>query len=124
MNKQPIITILLALVAVTGQAQTFIPVVEDSIDFVIEGTVSEGADSVCMNERPYTVPLWFPVHNKHFRIAVRQPLHKFLQIEDGRDGRSGDLVATLLKGTSHDVDSLLDRALLDTDQHEGENQLH
>ena len=50
MNKQPIITILLALVAVTGQAQTFIPVVEDSIDFVIEGTVSEGADSVCMNE--------------------------------------------------------------------------
>ena len=86
MNKQPIITILLALVAVTGQAQTFIPVVEDSIDFVIEGTVSEGADSVCMNERPYTGPLWFPVHNKHFRIAVRQPLHKFLQIEDGRDG--------------------------------------
>ena len=75
MNKQPIITILLALVAVTGQAQTFIPVVEDSIDFVIEGTVSEGADSVCMNERPYTGPLWFPVHNKHFRIAVRQPLH-------------------------------------------------
>ncbi len=45
-------------------------------------------------------------------------------IEDGRDGRSGDLVVTLLKGTSHDVDSLLDRALLDTDQHEGENQLH
>lgn len=86
MNKQPIITILLALVTVTGQAQTFIPVVEDSIDFVIEGTVSEGADSVCMNERPYTGPLWFPVHNKHFRIAVRQPLHKFLQIEDGRDG--------------------------------------
>ena len=86
MNKRTIITILLAFVAMAGQAQTFIPVVGDSIDFVIEGTVSEGADSVCMEERPYTGPLWFPVHNKHFRIAVRQPLHKFLQIEDGRDG--------------------------------------
>ena len=86
MTKQTIITLLLALVTLAGQAQTFIPVVEDSIDFVIEGTVSEGADSVCMEERPYTGPLWFPVHNKHFRIAVRQPLHKFLQIEDGRDG--------------------------------------
>ena len=47
MNKKSIITILFALVAMAGQAQTFIPVVEDSIDFVIEGTVSEGADSVC-----------------------------------------------------------------------------
>ena len=50
MNKQTIITLLLALVTLAGQAQTFIPVVEDSIDFVIEGTVSEGADSVCMEE--------------------------------------------------------------------------
>ena len=48
MNKKTIITALLALVAMTGQAQTFIPVVGDSIDFVIERTVSEGADSVCM----------------------------------------------------------------------------
>ena len=54
--KKTIITILLALVAMAGQAQTFIPVVGDSIDFVIEGTVSEGADSVCMEERPYTGP--------------------------------------------------------------------
>ena len=60
MNKIAIITLfptfrrlpvafLLALVTLTGQAQTFIPVVGDSIDFVIEGTVSEGADSVCMD---------------------------------------------------------------------------
>lgn len=35
MNKKAIITILLAVVAMAGQAQTFTPVVEDSIDFVI-----------------------------------------------------------------------------------------
>ena len=40
MTKQTIITLLLALVAIEGQAQTFLPVVEDSIDFVSEGTVS------------------------------------------------------------------------------------
>ena len=32
-NKKTIITILLALVTMVGQAQTFTPVVEDSIDF-------------------------------------------------------------------------------------------
>ena len=46
MNKKSIITILLALVAVTGQAQEFTPIVEDSIDFVIIGTTNLKIDSV------------------------------------------------------------------------------
>ena len=46
MNKKAIITILLAVVAMAGQAQTFTPVVEDSIDFVITGTTTSNNDSV------------------------------------------------------------------------------
>lgn len=37
MNKQTIITILLALVVIVGYGQTFTPAREDSIDFVITG---------------------------------------------------------------------------------------
>ena len=48
MNKQTIITALLALVAMAGQAQTFTPIVEDSIDFVITGTTTSSHDSVAM----------------------------------------------------------------------------
>ena len=44
MNKKTIITILLVLVTMAGQAKTFTPVVEDSIDFVITGK------SVCGND--------------------------------------------------------------------------
>ena len=40
MNKKTIITILLALVTMVGQAQTFTPVVEDSIDFEDHGVGS------------------------------------------------------------------------------------
>ena len=46
MNKKTIITILLALVAMAGQAQTFTPIVEDSINFVITGTTNAKVDSV------------------------------------------------------------------------------
>ena len=46
MNKQTIITILLTLVAMAGQAQTFTPIVEDSINFVITGTTNTKVDSV------------------------------------------------------------------------------
>ena len=93
MNKQTIITCLrgfaipvLALVAVAGQAQTFTPVVNDTIDFVIEGTVCEGADTVYLDERPYREAEEYPVRDGRFRIMTRQPLYKFLQIEDGKDG--------------------------------------
>lgn len=48
MNKQIIITALLALVAMAGQAKTFTPIVEDSIDFVITGTTTSSHDNVAM----------------------------------------------------------------------------
>ena len=93
MKKQTIITALLALVALAGckqetkeQEHVFVPVVNDTIDFVIEGTVSEGADTIYLDERPYVDYKMYPVENGHFRIVVRQPLHKFLQIEDGENG--------------------------------------
>ena len=85
--------IIIALVALTGckqetkvQEHVFIPVVNDTIDFVIEGTASEGADSVYLDERPYVDYKRYPVEDGKFRIVVRQPLHKFLQIEDGENG--------------------------------------
>ena len=41
MSKQTIITILLAMVALIGHGQTFTPIVEDSVDFVITGTTTQ-----------------------------------------------------------------------------------
>ena len=46
MNKQIIITSLLALVAMAGQGQTFTPIVEDNIDFVITDKTSSEDDSI------------------------------------------------------------------------------
>lgn len=86
MNKKFIITALLALIAFAGRSQVFTPVKNDSIDFVIEGTTSEGADTILLKERPYTQSRKYPVRNGRFRISIRQPLHKFLQIEDGKGG--------------------------------------
>ena len=93
MNKQTIIAALFALVALAGckqetkgQEHVFVPVVNDTIDFVIEGTASEGADTVYLDERPYVDYKEYPVEDGHFRIVARQPLHKFLQIEDGENG--------------------------------------
>ena len=55
MNKKTIITALLALATTAGKAQETAPVAaNDSIDFVIEGTVSDGADSISLIERPDT----------------------------------------------------------------------
>ena len=85
MNKKFIITALLALIAFAGRSQVFTPVKNDSIDFVIEGTAS-GADTILLKERPYTQSRKYPVRNGRFRISIRQPLHKFLQIEDGKGG--------------------------------------
>lgn len=87
MNKKTIITALLALVTTAGKAQeTATAAVNDSIDFVIEGMVSDGADSISLIERPYTKYKRFKVNGKNFRIVTRQPLHKFMQIEDGKGG--------------------------------------
>ena len=48
MNKKSIITALLALIWVAGQGQTFTPVVEDSIDFVISGITTVKQDSIAI----------------------------------------------------------------------------
>ena len=44
MNKKTIISLLFPFVAISGQAQTFTPVVEDSVDFVITGTTTSNND--------------------------------------------------------------------------------
>lgn len=80
------VTLLLALAATTVRAQVFTPIVNDTIDFIIEGTASEGADTIYVRERPYTEKQMYPVCKGHFRIAVSQPLHKFIQIEDEKGG--------------------------------------
>lgn len=67
-------------------SHVFIPMECDSIDFTIEGTVSNGADKVLFDERPYTETVSFPVSDGHFSFTVRQPLYKFLQIEDCNNG--------------------------------------
>ncbi|MDD6583668.1 MAG: hypothetical protein PUF07_01540, partial [Bacteroidales bacterium] len=86
-NRKGIIIVLLALVlAVAGRAQGFTPAADERIEFVIEGRASDGADSVIFQERPYTDRKTYPVHKGRFRIVVRQPLHKFIQIEDGKGG--------------------------------------
>ena len=85
MNKKNIITALLALVAMAGQGQTFTPIVEDSIDFVITGTTTSSHDSVA----------WFqcapmgcggvvkvPLVDGAFRIVGRLPRNAFIQIGD------------------------------------------
>lgn len=86
MEKQ-IITILLALVAVTGQAQEFTPIVEDSIDFVIIGTTNLKIDSVMWWQcAPYpqgvSKDYYVPVKDGRFRIEGRLPRHIFIQIGD------------------------------------------
>ena len=82
-NKKTIITILFALVAMVGQAQTFNPVVEDSIDFVITGTTTSSHDSVAMFLcAPHGKIEKFPIVGGKFKVTGRQPRHTFIQIDD------------------------------------------
>ena len=85
MNKKFIITALLTLVAVAGQAQEFTPVVEDSIDFVITGTTPTDHDSVTwFLVAPYRqclVPK-IPLVDGRFTIRERLPQGTFFQIGD------------------------------------------
>ena len=81
--KQSIITALLALVTMAGQGQTFTPVVEDSIDFVITGTTTTEDDSITWWPcAPWGSDRFVPVANGQFRIEGRLPRHTFIQIED------------------------------------------
>ena len=86
MNKKTIITILLALVAVTGQGQEHVMAFEpvDSVDFTIEGTVSDSADSVSLRVVDYN-PDWqrsFPVKDGHFSINGRLPRYAYVYLKD------------------------------------------
>jgi len=94
MNKQTIITafptfrrlpvaFLLVLVSMMGQGQTFTPVVEDSIDFVITGTTTSSHDSVAMFPcAPHGKTMIFPIVDGKFKVTGRQPRHTFIQIGD------------------------------------------
>ena len=83
MNKKTIITALLALVAMAGQGQTFTPVVEDSIDFVITGTTTAQTDSVAMFPcAPHGKIMKFPIVGGKFKVTGHLPRHTFIQIGD------------------------------------------
>ena len=82
-NKKTIITILLALVTMVGQAQTFTPVVEDSIDFVITGTTTSNNDSVATFPcAPHGQSVKFPIQDGRFTVTGRLPRNTFFQIGD------------------------------------------
>lgn len=81
--QRTIITALLTLVAMAGQGQTFTPVVEDSIDFVITGTTSTENDSITWWPcAPWGNDRLVPVEDGKFSIKGRLPRHTFIQIED------------------------------------------
>ena len=83
MYKKNIITILLGFVAITGHAQTFTPVVEDSIDFVITGTTTSNNDSVASFRLfPHGQSVKFPIKNGRFTVTGRLPRNTFFQIGD------------------------------------------
>ncbi len=83
MNKKTIITTLFALVALAGHGQTFTPIVEDSIDFVITGTTTSSYDSVVMCPcAPHGKIMKFPIVDGKFKVTGRQPRHTFIQISD------------------------------------------
>lgn len=83
MNKQIIITFLLTLLTMTSQGQTFIPVVEDSIDYVITGTTTSTYDSVAVFPcAPHEDMKKFPIRDGRFTVKDRKPRHMFVQIGD------------------------------------------
>ena len=83
MNMKTTLTALLALVAMTGQAQTFTPVVEDSIDFVIMGTTSSTHDSVSVFPcAPHGRDVKYPITDGKFKVTGRYPRNTFIQIGD------------------------------------------
>ena len=135
--KKTMTTILLALVVMTGwaQEQVFKPFVTDSVDFVIEGIVSEGSDSVCLRPRPYIRHEMYPAHNGRFHIVTRQPQYKFLQLEDAKNGLTTVIVDkqparvvvdfrtnTIVEGSA--LNKRFNRYMLVEDQLEYEMELH
>lgn len=83
MNKKTIIAALLTLTILEGQGQTFTPIAEDSIDFVITGTTTSTHDSVAMFPcAPLGESVKFPILDGKFEVTGRQPRHTFIQIGD------------------------------------------
>lgn len=83
MNKQTFITFLLAVVTMTLQGQTFTPLVEDSVDYVITGTTNSTYDSVVVFPcAPYGDRMKFPIRDGKFTVKDRKPRHMFVQIGD------------------------------------------
>lgn len=83
MSKQTIITILLSMVALIGRGQTFTPIVEDSVDFVITGTTTSPYDSLVVFPcAPHGLRVEYPVVDGQFRVTGRLPRHTFIQIGD------------------------------------------
>lgn len=83
MNKKAIITLLLTMVAFIGHSQTFTPIVEDSIDFVITGTTTSQYDSLGVFPcAPHGQHVEYPVVDGRFKVTGRLPRHTFIQIGD------------------------------------------
>ena len=83
MNKKAIITLLLTMVAFIGHSQTFTPIVEDSIDFVITGTTTSQYDSLGVFPcAPHGQHVGYPVVDGRFKVTGRLPRHTFIQIGD------------------------------------------
>ena len=83
MNKKAIITLLLTMVAFIGHGQTFTPIVEDSIDFVITGTTTSQYDSLGVFPcAPRGQHVGYPVVDGRFKVTGRLPRHTFIQIGD------------------------------------------
>lgn len=81
--KHTILASLFTLVSMTVQAQTFEPLVEDSIDFVITGTTTSTNDSVAaFSCAPLGKRTMFPICDGKFTVTGRQPRHSFFQIGD------------------------------------------
>ena len=82
MNKKTIITALLALVAMAGQGQERVMAFEpvDSVDFTIEGIVTDATDSISLGVVDYN-PDWqkiYPVNNGRFSINGRLPKYAYV----------------------------------------------
>ena len=83
MKKKAIITLLLTMVAFIGHGQTFTPIVEDSIDFVITGTTTSQYDSLGVFPcAPHGQHVGYPVVDGRFKVTGRLPRHTFIQIGD------------------------------------------
>ena len=84
--KRIVLMVLLVMVKISMLAQEHVFAFEpvDSVDFVIEGTVTESADSVSLSMIDYN-PDWqrsFPVKNGHFSITGRLPKYAFVRLKD------------------------------------------